>query len=109
MSRRNNHIFEESEEAVESQEHVEDEEGLPQSEEEGEDLLENAERDYEKINELDIYEDEGVDQEMIELNPEARKKAEKELNRRDKIYEAEEVEDYIDFEEDEEAELRRRR
>lgn len=35
---------------------------------------------------------------MIELNPEARKKAEKELNRRDKLYEAEEVEDYIDFE-----------
>lgn len=46
---------------------------------------------------------------MIELNPEARKKAEKELNRRDKLYEAEEVEDYIDFEEDEQAELRKRR
>jgi hypothetical protein len=38
-------------------------------------LIEDAERDYERIDELDHYEDEGVDAEEIDLNPEARRRA----------------------------------
>jgi hypothetical protein len=50
------------------------------------------------MQELDRYEDDGVDQEQIDLNPEARIIAEKELNRRDRrfIKEAEEVEEYLE-------------
>jgi hypothetical protein len=48
--------------------------------------MENAEKDYERISELDVYERESVDAEEIELNPEARRKAEKELARRDRIF-----------------------
>lgn len=102
MSRRNPDIFYESQaEAEESQEHVDDDSALPQSEEEGQDLIEHAERDYEKIDELDRYEDEGVDAENVDLNPEARRKAEKELNLRDRINDGEQMDEYIDYDMDE--------
>lgn len=47
---------------------------------------------------------------MIVMNPEARRKADKELNRRDRIFqEGEDMDEYLDDYEDEEAEIRRRR
>lgn len=47
---------------------------------------------------------------MVELNPEARRRAEKQLNRRDRIFhEGEEMDEYLDDQLDEEAELRKRR
>ena len=111
MSRRNPQELNGSEdEAVESQGHLSDEEIVPPSEEQGEDLIEDAERDYEAIDELDRYENEGVDSEDIELNPEARRKAEYELNKRERMDKEAHLDDYFfEDDDDDEAELRRRR
>ena len=111
MSRRNGNIFEDSgDEAIESKEQLEEDDIIPQSEEEGEDLMDNAEKDYQKIAELDIYEDEGVEDEDIYLNPEARKRAEMALNKRDLANREVDMDEYFyEDEDDEAAELKRRR
>ena len=54
-----------------------------ESEVSGEDILENAEKDYENIPELDKYEEEGVDDEKYEeMDVEAKKKADDEVEAR---------------------------
>lgn len=54
-------------------------------EEEGEDLIENAERDYQRIEALDTYGTEGIDdREYHMMDDEERRAAEAEMNRRDR-------------------------
>lgn len=54
--------------------------------------------DYQSIKELDYYEDEGVDEQEVDLNPEARRRAQKELEMRQATRYKEHIfmEDYID-------------
>ena len=63
-----------------------DEDALVQEEEEdGEDLLENMERDYQRIEALDTYGTEGIDdRDFGAMDEEQRRAAEKELARRDR-------------------------
>ncbi len=89
------------------------------SEESGEDIMENVEKDYKKIPELDVYEHEGVDDEQYpDLGIEERKKADEEVDQRhQKKFEkafgsrvplALLKEEYLDDQEDEGEELWRR-
>ena len=62
----------------------EDDENQISSEGEGEDLMENMEKDYEPKPELDDYEEEGLDEgEYSEMDAEERKKADEEMYKRD--------------------------
>ncbi|CAB9515972.1 licensing factor MCM2 [Seminavis robusta] len=55
-----------------------------EEEEDGEDLLDNAERDYQKIAALDTYGRDGLDdRDFDDMDVDQRRAAEKELNRRD--------------------------
>lgn len=58
---------------------------LAEEEEDGEDLMENAERDYQRIEALDTYGTEGIDdREYDMIDDDERRAAEIEMNRRDR-------------------------
>lgn len=65
---------------------IEDFEGSPESEEEGEDLMENMHQDYQPRPELDRYEQEGSadEQEFSDIDIDQRIMVDRELNERDK-------------------------
>jgi DNA replication licensing factor MCM2 len=77
--------IEEIGEAIEERMEIEEEEKSGSSEGEGDDLMENLEKDYEPIPELDEYQREGLDDEQYsQMDPEERKRVEDMLNERDK-------------------------
>jgi DNA replication licensing factor MCM2 len=100
------------EEAVED--HIDDEEPPEDEEEEdGEDLLENAERDYQRIDALDHYGTEGIDDRDYDvIDEEQRRAAEAELRLRDRSRGRNEgfygMLDTMEEDEDEEARQARR-
>ena len=90
---------------VESEPEEDDE--IPEEEEDGEDLLENAERDYQRIEALDTYGAEGLDDQEYDLiAPDQRRAAEAALARRDRRDLALDVDE--DAEDDEARDQRRK-
>lgn len=70
---------------IEGDVNIDEQLSVPEEEEEGEDLLENAERDYQYIEALDTYGTEGIDDRDYEaMDYDQRKAAEEELRRRDR-------------------------
>jgi len=85
---------------------------MDEEEEEGEDLLENAMRDYSRIEALDTYGTEGLDDRMFaSMTREERLGAEAELEARDGRRAGREIvkDGWVEVEEDEEDRLERRR
>jgi DNA replication licensing factor MCM2 len=84
-----------------------------EEEDEGEDLLENVQRDYQRIDALDTYGTEGMDYAEYDIDPEHREAAEQELARRDNEAGRRQdgfygLLDTVEDEEDEEARMARR-
>lgn len=75
-----------NEEAEENNILDENDHGNTSSEGEGDDLMENLDKDYKKIDHLDKYEEEGIDDEEMysEMDEEERKEAERKLDEKDK-------------------------
>jgi len=73
------------EEAIEEKVQIDDDDQPIESEGDGEDLMQDIEKDYVPIKELDEYEEQGLDEEEYsDMAVEERKKVEKELDDRDK-------------------------
>lgn len=74
------------EEAVEERLNLDDEDDREaSSEESGEDLMANMEKDYEDKPELDYYDPDGLDEEIYpEMDPDAIREVDKKLNKRDR-------------------------
>ena len=81
-----------------------------EEEEEGEDLIENAMKDYQRIDALDTYGSEGIDdRDYDSMDPEARLAAEAEIARRERTRDTSGVYAMDDFQMEEDDEARRRR
>ena len=64
-------------EEAEEQHSIGSEDQIPISEEEGEDILEDMEKDYRRIPELDIYERDGIDEgQYSDIDEDAKREAE---------------------------------